>query len=85
MKKTLIGKVVSTKMTKTVVVLVERKFRHAVYHKVVIRHKKFKAHNEKLDLQLNDMVKIQETKPISKDKHFIVIEKIKTLNQRIEK
>ena len=77
MKKTLIGKVVSTKMTKTVVVLVERKFRHAVYHKVIIRHKKFKAHNEKLNLQLGDIVKIQETKPISKDKHFIVIEKIK--------
>jgi len=77
MKKTLIGKVVSTKMIKTVVVLVERKFRHAVYHKVIIRHKKFKAHNEKLNLQLGDLVKIQETKPISKDKHFIVIGKIK--------
>lgn len=77
MKKTLIGKVVSTKMTKTVVVMVERKFRHAVYHKVIIRHKKFKAHNEKLNLQLGDMVKIEETKPISKDKHFIVIEKLK--------
>jgi len=77
MKKTLIGKVVSTKMTKTVVVLVERKFRHAVYHKVIIRHKKFKAHNEKLNLQLGDVVKIQETRPISKDKHFVVIEKLK--------
>jgi small subunit ribosomal protein S17 len=76
MKKTLIGKVVSTKMTKTVVVLVERKFRHAVYHKVIIRHKKFKAHNEELDLHLGDVVKIEETKPISKDKHFIVIEKL---------
>lgn len=77
MKKTLIGKVISTKMIKTVVVLVERKFRHAVYHKVITRHKKFKAHNEKLNLQLGDVVKIQETKPISKDKHFIIIEKIK--------
>lgn len=77
MKKTLIGKVVSTKMTKTVVVLVERKFRHAVYHKVIVRHKKFKAHNEKLDLIVGDVVKIEETRPISKDKHFIVIEKLK--------
>ncbi|KKP51254.1 MAG: ribosomal protein S17 [Candidatus Roizmanbacteria bacterium GW2011_GWA2_33_33] len=76
MKKILIGKVVSIKMTKTVVVLVERKFRHAVYHKVIIRHKKFKAHNEKLNLQLGDLVKIEETKPISKDKHFVVIEKL---------
>lgn len=77
MKKILIGKIVSLKMVKTVVVLVERKFRHAVYHKVIIRHKKFKAHNEKLDLRLGDVVKIEETRPISKDKHFIVIEKIK--------
>ena len=76
MKKTLIGKIVSTKMTKTVVVLVERKLRHPVYHKVIIRHKKFKAHNEELNLQLGDLVKIEETKPISKDKHFKVIEKI---------
>ncbi len=76
MKKTLTGKVVSTKMEKTVVILVERKFRHPVYHKVIIRHKKYKAHNEKLVLQINDLVKIEETKPISKDKHFIVIEKL---------
>jgi small subunit ribosomal protein S17 len=76
MKKTLTGKVVSTKMINTVVVLVERKFRHAVYHKVIIRHKKFKAHNDKLDLHAGDMVMIEETKPISKDKHFKVIEKI---------
>ncbi|EKE14704.1 MAG: hypothetical protein ACD_12C00330G0001, partial [uncultured bacterium] len=73
MKKTLIGKVVSTKMINTVVVLVERKFRHSVYHKVIIRHKKFKAHNEKLQLQIGDVVKIEETKPNSKDKHFKVI------------
>ncbi len=76
MKKILIGKVVSMKMIKTVVVMVERKFRHSVYHKVIVRHKKYKAHNE-LDLVLGDMVKIEETKPISKDKHFIVIEKLK--------
>ena len=76
MKKTLIGKVVSTKMTKTVVVMVEKKFKHPVYHKVIVRHKKYKAHNEKLDLKLGDIVQIEETKPISKDKHFIVKEKI---------
>ncbi|MBI5122998.1 30S ribosomal protein S17 [Candidatus Roizmanbacteria bacterium] len=76
MKKTLVGKVVSTKMAKTVVVKVERKFRHPVYHKVIVRHKKYKAHNEKLDLKLDDMVKIEETKPISKNKHFRVIKKL---------
>ncbi len=76
MKKILTGKVVSMKMTKTVVVMVERKFKHPVYHKVIVRHKKYKAHNEKLDLKLGDIVQIEETKPISKDKHFIVKEKI---------
>ncbi len=76
MKKILTGKVVSMKMTKTVVVMVERKFRHPVYHKVIVRHKKYKAHNEKLDLKLEDMVQIEETKPISKDKHFRVIKKL---------
>jgi len=64
------------KMIKTVVVMVERKFRHPVYHKVIVRHKKYKAHNEKLDLKLGDIVKIEETKPISKDKHFVVVEKL---------
>ena len=77
MKKTLIGSVISNKMTKTVVVKVERKFRHAVYHKVIIRHKKYKVHNEKFELNIGDKVRIEETKPISKDKHFIVIEKLK--------
>jgi small subunit ribosomal protein S17 len=77
MKKILTGKVVSAKMDKTVVVMVERKFRHPVYHKVIIRHKKYKAHNDKLTLVENDMVRIEETKPISKDKHFKIIEKLK--------
>lgn len=76
MKKTLIGEVVSTKMQKTVVVLVVRKFRHPLYRKVIIRHKKYKAHNENLGLVVGDKVKIEETRPISKDKHFKVIEKI---------
>ena len=76
MKKILTGKVVSIKMIKTVVVMVERKFRHPVYHKVIVRHKKYKAHNEKLDLKLGDIVQIEETRPISKDKHFIVVEKL---------
>ena len=76
MKKILTGKVVSMKMIKTVVVMVERKFRHPVYHKVIVRHKKYKAHNEKLDLKLGDVVRIEETKPISKDKHFVVVEKL---------
>jgi len=76
MAKALIGKVVSTKMQKTVVVKVERKFRHPLYEKVITRHKKYKAHNEEFKLKEGDMVKIIETRPISKDKHFKVAEKL---------
>lgn len=72
----MIGEVVSAKMQKTVVVRVERKFRHPLYRKVIIRHKKYKAHNENLELVVGDIVKIEETRPISKDKHFKVIGKI---------
>lgn len=75
MKKTMTGKIVSDKMTKTVVVMVESKFRHPKYQKVIIRHKKFKAHNETEGLKVGDMVVIEETRPISKDKHFIVVKK----------
>lgn len=77
MAKILKGKVVSTKMQKTIVVEVERVFRHPLYKKVVRRHKKYKAHNEKFDLKIGDVVKIKETRPISKDKHFAVTEKVK--------
>ena len=76
MKKTFIAKVLSNKMTKTVVVSVERKYSHPKYRKIIIRHKKFKAHNEKLELNIGDMVKIIECNPISKDKHFSVVEKV---------
>lgn len=73
MRKTFIGTVVSTKMNKTVVVEVERKLRHPVYNKVITKHKRYKAHNEELKLKPGDKIEIQETKPISKEKHFIVI------------
>lgn len=77
MKKTLIGNIVSTKMNKTVVVEVESKLIHPRYRKVIIRHKKYKAHNDELELAVGDQVSIVETRPISKDKHFKVVEKIK--------
>ncbi len=77
MKKILQGEVVSNKMTKTVVVKVERKTRHPLYQKVIIRHKKYKAHNEEMKLEIGDVVEIEETRPISKDKHFMVIKKLK--------
>ncbi len=76
MRKILSGTVISTKMQKTVTVMVQRKFKHPRYKKVITRHKKYKAHNEKLKLVVGDLVSIQETRPISKDKYFIVVKKI---------
>lgn len=77
MSREFIGKIVSDKMQKTVVVSILRKFRHPLYKKTIIRHKKLKAHNENKELKVGDTVKIRETRPISKEKHFIVIEKVK--------
>lgn len=76
MAKKYIGTVVSTKMNKTVTVLVERKFRHPIYKKVVRRHKKYLADNQKLTLKEGERVEIKETRPISKNKHFIVLRKL---------
>ena len=75
MAKILNGTIVSTKMAKTVVVLVERVYRHPLYKKIIRRHKKYQAHNEDLNLKVGDEVSIKETKPISKNKHFIVLKK----------
>ncbi len=66
------GIVISNKMEKTVVVKVERTFRHPKYGKVVTRAKKFYAHNDSAPLQIGDEVEIVETRPISKLKRWRV-------------
>ena len=75
MSKQITGTVVSTAMQKTVVVRVERKFRHPLYQKIITQHAKHKAHNEIEGIQVGDQVTIEETRPLSKDKHFRVVEK----------
>ncbi len=75
-KKVLIGKVVSDKMQKTVVVEVERKIQHPVYKKFIKINKKFKADTNNMDVKIGDMVKIKETRQLSKDKHFKVAGKV---------
>ena len=72
-KKQLVGTVTSDKMEKTVVVEVETKKRHPVYHKVVTRKKRFKAHDE-VGAKVGDLVKIEETRPLSKSKCWKVVE-----------
>ena len=69
-----IGRVVSNKMDKTIVVAVETKVRHPLYGKTVNRTTKFKAHDENNEAQINDRVLIMETKPISKDKRWRLVE-----------
>lgn len=77
MAKILMGRVVSTKMKNTIVIEVDRKFRHQVYGKIVKKSKKFKAHCEDDKIKVGDIVSIQETRPMSREKHFIVISNIK--------
>ena len=74
MRKTRVGKVVSDKMQKTVVVQIERRVPHPVYGKMVTRTKKLKAHDEENTAKTGDTVRITETRPLSKDKRWRVIE-----------
>lgn len=73
-RKTKIGKVVSDKMDKTIVVAVETKVRHALYGKIINRTTKFKAHDEKNEAKLNDRVLVMETRPLSRDKRWRLVE-----------
>jgi len=71
-KRTLTGRVVSDKMTKTVTVLVERRVKHPLYGKFVTRTKKYHAHDENGDYHEGDLVEIEETRPVSKTKAWRV-------------
>lgn len=68
------GEVVSNKMTKTIVVRVERRFRHPEFKKVVTQYNKFYAHDEKSEAKVGDRVRIQETRPLSKLKSWRLVE-----------
>jgi small subunit ribosomal protein S17 len=73
-KKTFVGRVVSDKMDKTVVVRVDRLHRHRLYKKVVKATRKYKAHDEENACGIGDVVRIAESRPISRDKRWIVQE-----------
>ena len=72
LKRTLIGKVVSDKMDKTVSVLIERRVKHPLYGKIVRRSKKYLAHDENNQAKIGDAVEIQEGRPISKNKSWVL-------------
>ena len=73
-RKVRVGVVVSDKMQKTVVVQIERRVPHPVYGKMVTKSKKFKAHDEENSAKTGDTVRIAETRPLSKDKRWRVVE-----------
>lgn len=75
-KREWVGRVLSNKMNKTVVVSVERSVTHPLYRKVMRRISKFKAHDEQNVCKIGDRVRMVETRPISKDKHWRVLEVI---------
>lgn len=73
-RKERLGEVISNKMTKTIVVRVERRFRHPQFKKVVTRYRKFYAHDEKSEAKIGDRVRIEETRPLSKTKTWRLVE-----------
>jgi len=74
LRKTRTGKVTSNKMEKTIVVLVENHVKHPLYKKIVKTSYKLKAHDENNECNIGDTVKVMETKPISKDKRWRLVE-----------
>lgn len=72
-RRTLIGRVVSDKMDKTVTVLVERRVKHPIYDKIIVRSKKYHAQNDSNQAKAGDLVEIQEGRPLSKTKSWTVV------------
>jgi small subunit ribosomal protein S17 len=73
LRKTRIGKVVSNKMQKTIVIAMEEKVRHPLYKKIMKRTIKFKAHDENNEAGVGDTVLVMETRPLSKEKHWRLV------------
>ncbi|MCB1966299.1 30S ribosomal protein S17 [Accumulibacter sp.] len=71
-KRTLVGRVVSDRMDKTVTVVVDRRVKHAIYDKIMTRSSKYHAHDDSNDAKTGDLVEIQECRPMSKSKSWVV-------------
>ena len=74
LRKERVGKVISDKMQKSIVVQVERRIKHPIYGKFVKKNNKFHAHDEKDDCKVGDTVRIMETRPLSKTKRWRLVE-----------
>ena len=77
LRKTLTGVVVSDKMDKTIVVAVQQQYQHKLYKKIVRKTYKLKAHDGKNEAHIGDTVKVMETRPLSKDKRWRLVEIVK--------
>jgi small subunit ribosomal protein S17 len=73
-KRVLVGRVLSNRMDKTATVVVERRKRHPLYGKVITMRKKYKAHDAENSCQIGDMVKMIESRPLSREKRWVVTE-----------
>jgi small subunit ribosomal protein S17 len=71
LKRTLVGRVVSDKRAKTVTVMVERRVKHPIYGKIVIKSSKYHAHDETGEFHTGDLIEIEESRPISKTKNWV--------------
>jgi small subunit ribosomal protein S17 len=76
-----VGEVIASKMTKTIVVMVQRRFAHPRFDKVVTAYKKFYVHDEKAEAKVGDRVRIQETRPLSKTKRWRLVEVLEQKNR----
>ena len=74
MRKTQVGKVVSDKMDKTIVVAIQDSVKHPLYKKIIKRTVKLKAHDENNECRIGDRVRVMETRPLSKDKRWRLVE-----------
>lgn len=81
--RTIIGKVISDKMDKTIVVQIERKVKHKLYGKYVKKYSKMKAHDDANICGIGDLVLIKESKPISKTKHWVLVEVLNKVEKDI--
>jgi small subunit ribosomal protein S17 len=83
-RRTLVGRITSDKMDKTVVVAVEVVRRHRLYGRAIRRTHKFKAHDEQNQYHTDDMVEIRESRPLSREKHWVVARLLKSGHEAIE-
>lgn len=77
-RKEVIGVVVSDKMEKTIVVMLSRRVHHKKYEKIITKSMKIKAHDEKNEAKIGDIVKLREVRPLSKDKRWLFVGKVET-------